>query len=144
MRTFTALLLAVAAALGVAWYIWGDAFGTNVTLAEVRRGKAAEIVYATGVVEPLRWAKVIALQRKRIEWICDCEGKPVSKGDVLVKLDDAEERAVLNELEARRRRISLDTERIRGLVARNAATQTQLDQRSFAQSQRRQARQLPW
>ena len=51
---------------------------------------AAEIVYATGVVEPLRWAKVLALSRKRIVWICDCEGKVVKKGDVLVKLDDGE------------------------------------------------------
>ena len=65
MRLFLATLFAVAAALGVGWYLWADVFAANVTLAEVRRGKAAEIVYATGVVEPLRWAKVIALQRKR-------------------------------------------------------------------------------
>ena len=128
MRSLIAILLALAAAAGAGWYYYSGAFAPMLTLVEVRRGTAAEIVYATGVVEPLRWAKVVALQRKRIEWICDCEGKAVSKGDVLVRLDDGEERAALNELEARRRRIALDVERIRGLVARNAATQTSLDQ----------------
>ncbi len=128
MRTVLGFLIAVAAALGIGWYYWSGAFGANVTLVEARRGTAAEIVYATGVIEPIRWAKVVALTRKRIEWICDCEGKPVSKGEVLVKLDDTEERAVLTELEARQRRIALDVERIRSLVARNAATQTSLDQ----------------
>ncbi len=139
MRAFIASVLIAAAALGGGWYFWGDYFATPVTLVEIRRGKAAEIVYATGSVEPLRWAKVIALTRKRIEWICDCENKPVKKGDVLVKLDDTEERASLSEFEARRRRIALDVERIRGLVARNASPQTTLDQ-SITQLQEYDAR----
>lgn len=128
MRRYIVFAIIALVLLGGGYYFWANALSTSVALVDVRRGKAAEIVYATGVVEPVRWAKVIALSRKRIEWICDCEGKPVSKGDVLVRLDDSEERALLGELEARRRRIALDVERIRGLVARAAATQTSLDQ----------------
>ena len=139
MRKLLVLLLIAAGAAAGGWYYWSGALGPAVSAYEVRRGNAAEIVYATGVVEPQRWAKVIALTRKRIEWICDCEGKVVTKGDVLVRLDDAEETAVLRELEARRRRLALDVERIRGLVARAAATQTSLDQ-SITQLQEYDAR----
>ncbi|MDB5571969.1 MAG: transporter [Hyphomicrobiales bacterium] len=117
------------AALGGALYVWREGvFAPPVTLVEATRGSAVEVVYATGIVEPVRWAKVISLARKRIVELCDCEGKPVKTGDVLARLDDYEERASLAELEARRERISGDVERIRGLVTRNAAPQTQLDQ----------------
>jgi membrane fusion protein, multidrug efflux system len=74
------------------------------------------------------WAKVIALSRKRIVELCACEGQTVRLGQILGRLDDGEERATLAELEARRRRLEQDVERTRGLVARNAATQTALDQ----------------
>lgn len=122
------LLLVVAAAAGAYWWLHGFGLASAVTVTEIRKGSAAEVVYATGVVEPERWAKVVALQRKRIVWLCDCEGKPVKKGDPLVRLDDFEERALLTELEARRKRIALDIERVRQLVSRAAATQTSLDQ----------------
>ena len=58
-----------------------------------KRGTAVEIVYATGAVEPVRWAKVTSLIRDRIVEICYCEGKTVAKGDVLARLDDREPRA---------------------------------------------------
>ena len=53
------------------------------------RGTAVEIVYATGGVEPVRWAKVASVIRDRIVEICDCEGKTVAKDDVLARLDEA-------------------------------------------------------
>ena len=65
------------------------------------RGTAVEIVYATGAVEPVRWAKVASLIRDRIVDLCYCEGKTVAKGDVLARLDDRELRAQLQELKAR-------------------------------------------
>ena len=128
MRKFLGLL--VLAALAAAGWYWWQAGGLDKTVkvVEIRKGRAAEVVYATGVVEPENWAKVVALQRKRIVWICNCEGKPVKRGDPLARLDDFEERAQLTELEARRKRLALDAERIRRLVARSAATQTSLDQ----------------
>ncbi|MEL6964141.1 MAG: efflux RND transporter periplasmic adaptor subunit, partial [Pseudomonadota bacterium] len=85
-------------------------------------GDAAEVVYATGVVEPVHWAKITALQRKRIVELCRCEGEPVKKGDVLVRLDDTEERAVLIEIEARLERLRDDAARLAKLVASNVTS----------------------
>lgn len=134
------LLLFLAAGLAAAGWLGREfIFPPAVKTATVARGAAAQIVYATGVVEPVRWAKVVALQRKRIVELCDCEGRAVKKGDVLARLDDAEERALLSELEARRKRIAGDIERVRALVERNAATRTSLDQ-LITQSQEFDAR----
>ena len=126
-RAVFLLVLAALAAGALAWVQTGG-FAPQVEVVAARRGSAAEIVYATGVVEPVRWAKVVSLQRKRIVELCDCEGKRVKAGDVLARLDDSQERAALAELEARRARIAADMKRIEGLVARAAAPQTQLDQ----------------
>jgi membrane fusion protein (multidrug efflux system) len=120
------LLLGSAAGAFVFWQAGG--FAPEVKLIEARRGDAAEVVYATGIVEPARWAKVVTLTRKRIVDVCYCEGRPVKAGDVLVRLDDSQEQALLAELEARRKRLQSDVERITGLVGRNIAPQTQLEQ----------------
>jgi len=125
-RIILILLLILGAAGAYAWRATGG-FAAQVSIIEARRGNAAEIVYATGVVEPVRWAKVISLQRKRIVDLCDCEGKAVKTGDVLARLDDSQERATLAELEARRERLAGDVARIQGLVKLNAAPQTTLD-----------------
>ena len=128
MRLRPLLLLGLAAVVAAA-LIWRLAFAPlEVAAVSPQRGTAAEVVYATGTVEPEKWAKVVALSRKRITKLCDCEGKPVKAGDQLGQLDDVEERSTLRELEARRARLESDVERTRGLVARAAATQTALDQ----------------
>jgi RND family efflux transporter MFP subunit len=128
LRNLLILLLLVLAGAAAAYLAWGR-FGAPIAAGvHPVRGKAAEVVYATGTVEPDKWAKVIALQRKRIVALCDCEGKVVKKGDALGQLDDTEARALLRELEARRARLAGDVDRTRGLVARSVATQTALDQ----------------
>jgi membrane fusion protein (multidrug efflux system) len=127
LRTLLIVVFLVAGA-GAAYLAW-DRFGAPAAAGvHPSRGKAAEVVYATGTVEPEKWAKVIALQRKRITSLCDCEGKFVKQGDVLGQLDDAEARNLLRELEARRARLAGDVDRTRGLVSRSVATQTALDQ----------------
>lgn len=107
-------------ATAAAWWQYGR--GPQVFAIAAERGTAAEIVYATGAVEPVHWAKVTSLVRDRIVAICDCEGKSVSKGNVLVRLDDREAQAQLEELRARedfaRRELARQTE----LIARGAAT----------------------
>ena len=90
-------------------------------------GNVAEVVYATGVVEPTYWAKVSALQRKRIVALCHCEGKVVHKGDSVGQLEDAEERAALAEIEARLARLREDRQRLETLLNRNVATRTSYD-----------------
>ncbi len=120
------IVLALVVGGGFAWRRFGAP--PQVAVAEARRGSVAEVVYATGVVEPTRWAKVIAYQRKRIVDICDCEGRTVKAGDMLARLDDTEEKANLAELEARRALLKNDVDRVSGLYKLNAATKTALDQ----------------
>ncbi|MEM7045189.1 MAG: biotin/lipoyl-binding protein, partial [Pseudomonadota bacterium] len=96
--------------------------GPEVSVVAAVRGDAAEVVYATGVIEPVHWAKITALQRRRVIDLCRCEGEPVKKGDVLARLDDAEEQAVLTELQARLERLEADAARLAKLVASNVSS----------------------
>jgi len=112
--------LLVAAAVGaLAAGLWWVLAPVKLAATLPIKGDAAEVVYATGVVEPRYWAKVSALSRKRIVEMCQCEGQSVRKGDVLARLDDNEEKALLTELQARRDRLQQDAERMKPLVDRN-------------------------
>ncbi len=119
------LVVLAGAALAAAWWTWGR--GEAVTTVVVSRGNAAEVVYATGTVEPLHWAKVVPLQRRRLVEMCDCEGKPVTAGQVLARQEDAEERAGLAELEARRALLEKESQRLTSLLERNAASVIAVD-----------------
>jgi RND family efflux transporter MFP subunit len=111
-----ALLLAVAAAG------WRIGSGVRVAAVVAARGTAVEIVYATGGVEPVRWAKVASLVRDRIIEICDCEGQSITKGYVLARLDANEVEAALKELKAREQFLTREMSRVSELIARAAAT----------------------
>lgn len=134
-RTFVIVVLAMAAAGGFYWWFGR---GIEVNVVTPSRGTAAEIVYATGAVEPVRWARVTSLIRDRIVDICDCEGRTVAKGDVLVRLDDREVRAQLDELRAREDFAKREMSRVTELIARNAAT-TQAFERARMDLQQIQA-----
>ena len=119
-RRLFVLVVLLAAAAAVGWWRYGR--GPEVTAVTPWRGTAAEIVYATGAVEPVRWARVASLIRDRIIELCDCEGKAVSKGDVLARLDDRELRAALLELKAREDFIKREVSRVTELMGRGSAT----------------------
>ena len=121
-----ALVLLLVAGLG--WWHYGR--GPQIAAATATRGTAVEIVYATGGVEPVRWSKVASVIRDRIVEVCDCEGKPVAKGDVLVRLDDREVQAQMKELKAREDFGKREMSRVSDLVTRGAAT-TQAYERSL-------------
>ena len=123
-RALVAAAIVVASA-SAAWWQFGR--GAVVATVPVTRGSVAEVVYATGTVEPLRWAKVVPMQRKRLVETCDCEGKFVTQGQVLARQDDAEERAGLTELEARRAFLEKEFTRLSGLLERNATSVTAVD-----------------
>ncbi|TVQ57962.1 MAG: efflux transporter periplasmic adaptor subunit, partial [Rhodobacteraceae bacterium] len=74
------IVLLVLACLAAAALAWTATRPTAVSTAVLRAGSAAEIVYATGVVEPVRWAAVSALNRARIVETCACEGEAVAAG----------------------------------------------------------------
>jgi membrane fusion protein (multidrug efflux system) len=119
-RVALALVLLAGAAAAAGYWYFGR--GTPVTAARVVRGTAAEIVYATGAVEPVRWAKVTPLIKGRIVERCRCEGQPVKKGDILARLDDKEAQATLTELKAREAFARREVERQTELMARNVTT----------------------
>lgn len=61
MRKLVVFLIFAAACAG-GWYWWQSGGLVHpVKTVAVKRGTASEVVYATGVVEPERWAKVVAL-----------------------------------------------------------------------------------
>jgi RND family efflux transporter MFP subunit len=116
----TAVLALCALAAAVWW--WRVGRGPEVTVAAPMRGTAVEIVYATGAVEPVRWAKVASLIRDRIVDLCYCEGKTVAKGDVLARLDDKEVHAQLQELRAREEFAKRELSRATELMGRGVTT----------------------
>jgi multidrug efflux pump subunit AcrA (membrane-fusion protein) len=130
MRSLRALtwILVLAAGVATAWW-WSYGRSIEVATVAIARGTAAEIVYATGTVEPVRWAKVASLIRDRIIEICDCEGKAIRKGDVLARLDDREVRAQLTELNAREEFAKRELSRVTELIGRGSAT-TQAHERA--------------
>ena len=120
---YVLLALAVAAGLRLAW--WSQL--PVVTETAVTRGDVAEIVYATGVVEPVQWAKVVPKIRERLIQHCHCEGKPVKKGDLLASLDDDEAKAQLRELESRADYARRHLDRVSELSRRNVTTTDALE-----------------
>lgn len=122
VKYFKALIWIMVAALAAVGGWWWLVRGPQISVIATSRGTAVEIVYATGAVEPIHWARVATLLRGRIVGFCDCEGKPVAKGDVLVHLDEREARAQLRELVAREEFLKQEMARVSALVGRGAAT----------------------
>ena len=125
-QIITAVIVVLLIAAG--WW-WWQGRAPQVAAVAATRGTAVEIVYATGGVEPVRWAKVASVIRDRIIEICDCEGQAVKKGDVLARLDDREVQAGLKELKAREAFLQREMSRVTELIARGAAT-TQAHERA--------------
>ena len=119
-RFLIAAAVVLLLALAVFW--WRYESRPHVASVPAARGTAVEIVYATGGVEPVRWAKVASLVRDRIVDICDCEGRAVVKGDVLAKLDDREVVAQLQDLRAREEFLKREMSRVSELIVKGAAT----------------------
>jgi RND family efflux transporter MFP subunit len=120
------VLLGIALLAAAAAY-WRFSRPQEVAAVSPKRGDAAEIVYATGVVEPRTWAKVAPLLRERIVELCNCEGEPVERGAVLARLDSRQPEAALAELKARQKFTQTEYERITALMERRVASEQTLD-----------------
>nr|WP_244492983.1 efflux RND transporter periplasmic adaptor subunit [Bosea sp. Root670] len=124
---FSRLLLAATAIIVAGGAYWLLTKPVAVATIAPKRGDAAEIVYATGTVEPRNWAKVTALVRERIVERCDCEGQRVEQGHVLARLDSVQAEATLAELKARQKLATAELDRLAVLVERNVTSQQALD-----------------
>ncbi len=123
--SWMAVAASLAIAAGVGWWLWSR--GPAATLAVVERGTAAEVVYATGVVEPQVWAKVATVVRARIADHCHCEGRVVKRGDVLLRLDESVPRAELAQAEAKSEFLHNEINRHLDLVARGTLSRVTLE-----------------
>ena len=124
------VLFFIAVAGAVGWWIYIDPLSVN--LIPATRGSAAEVVYATGVVEPVTWAKIAPLTRKRLISTCSCEGRFVKAGEEIARQDSALEQAALDELLARRQMLESDLHRATELLGRNVAAATAVEQAATA------------
>jgi RND family efflux transporter MFP subunit len=126
-RLLIVVLLLIA---GGAWYgytnFWRAQF---VTTAIAVQAPVSEAIYGTGTVEPERWAKVMPLQRRRLQELCSCEGQAVKAGQVLGRQDDAEERSALHELEVNNEQLVRDLARAEKDRGNSDAAQKDYEQR---------------
>ncbi|MHA7774303.1 efflux RND transporter periplasmic adaptor subunit [Roseibium sp. M-1] len=127
MRILKVLVFLVLAGAAIAGAYWWTQRPPEVGIVSPRPGRAAEVVYATAVVEPVRWAKVTSIIRERIISLCGCEGEQVKKGDRLAELDSGDARATLAELEARQELALSDRERAQQLLERRVISQQVYD-----------------
>lgn len=125
-RTLSVTVLALGVAGGAGAYYYFQPPVVTVSLAT--RAPVSEVVYGSGTVEPVRWAKVIPFTRRRVVELCRCEGQGVRQGQVLARQDDAEEQAALNELTARLEQLERDLDRSDKDVQKGSATKQQNEQ----------------
>ena len=128
MRALIRLLVLLAVtALGIGgWLAWRQR-PLAVEVAHAVRGPAVEAVYATGTVEPVRWAAVAPAIRARLRAILADDGDAVQAGQVLARLDDTVAAAQAAEVEARARFARDDADRLERLAGRGAAARSDLD-----------------
>jgi RND family efflux transporter MFP subunit len=131
MKLIRILLVAIVliAAGGGGYYAWTNFIHVEtVTTAIATQAPVSEAIYGTGTVEPARWAKVVPLQRRRLVNLCTCEGQQVKAGQVLGRMDDAEERSALNELQISFQQAERDLDR-----AEKDRTKSDLAQKEYEQ-----------
>lgn len=109
LRAIVAVTLVLGVGGGVYYFYYGRPPLVKVGTATL--APVSEFVYGSGTVEPVQWAKVVPVQRKRLTDLCHCEGSMVKQGQVLGRQDDAEETAQLKEMEAAHQQFIRDLDR---------------------------------
>lgn len=117
-----AVALAAAGVLG--WFMLLRPI--DVTVVAVHRGPAIEAVYATGVVEAIKAARIGTTVAGRIDMLSVDEGASVHAGDVLAQLDDRQARQHVADAKARLATAEEELARGRELAQRGIRSQQQL------------------
>ena len=129
MRRYRLSLVFILAALAaLAWIVETRVLAPPLVRTTAPRwGPLAEGVYATGVVEPLAWAKVRTEAGGRLIALARAEGQDVAAGDLLAQIDDQKQRARMAEIESRLRYLEAERLRQRALVGGGAASRKTLE-----------------
>jgi len=118
----------LAVALGLSGYLIVRTRGASVETAQVERGVAVDLVYATGFVEPRQPVQVSSRLTAPVKAVLVEEGQRVSKGQELVLLDDAEQRGLLAQAQAEAQNAASTRRRISKLYQQGWVTKAALDQ----------------
>ena len=97
-RRWAVLLLLLA---GVGYGIWLRLQPLELTVINPARGPAVDAVYATGIVEPALEVRIAPRVAGRLRELLVDEGSRVRRGEALARLEDADLRAAVAELESR-------------------------------------------
>lgn len=117
------IVLALLAVPALAWW----RHSTPIKLVQPTRGEAIDAVFATGSVEPVVQLPVAPRVGGRLIEIKADEGQAVKKGQLLARLETAENDAQLEELAARERAAQLALERAETLVRQNYVAPSEQD-----------------
>ena len=110
---------------------------TTVTSAKVQKGDWAPSLTAIGSITPVQGATISAELPGMVSEIGFESGRPVKKGDVLVKLDSSAEQAQLRSSEADAELAKADFDRARDLSQRKVISKAELDAASSKYMQRK-------
>lgn len=133
-----ALFLALTGGAFSAFLFYKSLSGVEVGL--VARGPAVEAVYATAIVEPLRWAAIAPLKTGKIIEVLVNEGYRVGRGVPLARMDDSDLLAQLAEAESAVRFGQVEMSRSESLLRSRTISQDRYDavKRDLEQAQARQ------
>lgn len=99
-RSWVSLLLAVAAVAATGSGAWALLRPTPVEVAAAATGEAVDAVYASGVVEYVRQARIAPVVTAPIRAVLVAEGQTVQASQTLAQLDDGPQEATALQLEA--------------------------------------------
>jgi RND family efflux transporter MFP subunit len=131
-RIAIAFTIILAAAAGAAIYFSFFRYDPVVKVTAAVVAPVSETVYGSGTVEPVQWAKVVPLERRRLVKLCRCEGLSVKKDQVLGQQDDAQERSQLDELTVRHDQLVRDLQRAEDDHKHNKISDAEYEQRQTA------------
>ena len=99
----------------------------NVTITTPRFGQVIEGVYATGTVEPTIMVPIAPRITAHLIQLAAYEGQTVKKGDILARLEDSEQQAVITDLTAKLSFTQKDLDRKRQLLKTQSISLDGLD-----------------
>lgn len=117
---FRALII-LSAAAGGSWALWREFGPVTVETVLAVRGPAVRAVYATGTVEPTVMLPIAPRNAGRLMELNVAEGDPVRAGQTLARLEDADLKKSVDELEARARFAKSQLDRAQTLLDRGWA-----------------------
>ncbi len=112
---------------------------TTVTSAKVQKADWPTTLTAVGSITPVQGATISAELAGTVAEIGFESGKPVKKGDMLVKLDASAEQAQLRSAQADAELAKADFDRARGLAQGNVISKAEMDSASAKYTQRKAA-----